>query len=208
MLDPKYSRIAGALIVAVALTQGACSPGSNVYELSPDAIILAFGDSLTRGVGATPDSAYPSQLQALLGVRVVNSGVPGETTGRGLDRLQDALRTYQPALVILCHGGNDILRNRSGGTMQANLALMVEQIHATGAKVLMVAVPGRNLTLSAHPAYERVASDHGVRLEEDVLVKLLRSPSKKSDPIHLNAAGYRALAEGIARHIRIRPGNS
>ena len=80
-------------------------------KLSNDATILAFGDSLTQGVGVKANQSYPTVLAGLTNLQVINSGVSGEVTGEGLIRLQQVLETQQPDLIILLEGGNDILRN-------------------------------------------------------------------------------------------------
>ena len=113
-----------ALLLAALLLQGCAEP-----KLSPvpiDGTVLAFGDSLTLGVGARSRDSYPSVLSALGGRRVVNAGVSGETTDLGLARLQDTLPKVNPDLLLLLEGGNDILRARDPADTKSNLAAMVE----------------------------------------------------------------------------------
>ena len=90
-----------------------CGERLSLSPLPEDGVILAFGDSLTAGVGAKSGSAYPDALQALTGRRVVNAGVSGETTAGGVARLPSVLEAVGPDLVMLMEGGNDILRSKS-----------------------------------------------------------------------------------------------
>lgn len=170
--------------------------------LASDATVLAFGDSLTFGTGVADDESYPSVLQELVGLTVVRSGVPGELSSTGRKRLARVLRETRPDLVVLLHGGNDILRRKSLAGVQQNLAAMIEQSHDAGAQVLLVAVPGRSVTLASPPLYEELAEQFRLPLVDEVLADLLLTPSMKSDPIHLNAAGYAALAAAIADKLR------
>ena len=78
---------------------------------SPGTTIVAFGDSITYGVGASQAAAYPSALSRRLGVEVINAGVPGETSAEGLARLPEVLE-LDPWLVIIEFGGNDLLQRR------------------------------------------------------------------------------------------------
>ena len=79
-------------------------------SLRPNDILLAFGDSLTSGVGTRPELSYPIQLSRLLARKVVNAGVSGEVSAEGARRLPGLLDQIKPELLIICHGGNDILR--------------------------------------------------------------------------------------------------
>ena len=72
--------------------------------------VLALGDSLTYGTGASPETAYPTVLAELSGWNVVNAGVSGNTSAQALERLPGLLAEHQPKLVIVSIGGNDFLR--------------------------------------------------------------------------------------------------
>ena len=74
---------------------------------------------------------------------------------------------------------------------------MVAAIRAADADVVMLGVPGRNLTLSAPAFYADVAEDLGVPIDLETLPGLMRDRSVKSDPVHFNAQGYRRMAEGV-----------
>lgn len=180
----------------------ACSKSPQLAPLPNDAIILAFGDSLTFGTGATPETSYPAVLEKLIGRRVIGAGVPGEITAEGLERLPDVLEEEQPKLLILCHGGNDLLRKTGEDKAEANLRAMIALAKAKGIQVVMIAVPKPGLTLSSPAYYEEIAEDLKLPIETGILRSVLSSPSLKSDSVHPNAAGYQKMAEAIAELLK------
>lgn len=193
-------------LLCSTLLAGACGNTPQISPLPADAVILAFGDSLTFGTGAPPGEAYPDILAGLLGRAVINAGVPGEISATGLERLPLLLEQYRPELVILCHGGNDFLRRLDRSQTAANLAAMVERIKATGADVLLIGVPEFGLLLSPPAFYEEIAQRFAIPYEEAIVGDLLRDRAYKSDTIHPNAAGYRRMAEAIDKLVRAAHG--
>ncbi|MCE9679427.1 GDSL-type esterase/lipase family protein [Shewanella sp. AS1] len=165
--------------------------------LSADSTILAFGDSLTLGVGAPKGRDYPNVLAQLTGIKVVNRGISGETTAEGARRFAAVLDEVQPELVLLLEGGNDFLRNQGEQQVEQNLALMISQAQARGISVVLIAVPQKSVWLAPAELYLRLAERYQLLLVESLLTELLTSPELKSDSVHLNELGYQRLAEQI-----------
>lgn len=188
------------LLVAAVAVCGCGRP--SLRPLAPEAVVVAFGDSLTEGVGAAEEESYPAVLATLLGRTVINAGVPGEVSEEGAERLPQVLRKHHPDLVVICHGGNDFLRRAEDAQVERNVQAMVEAAQAAGADVILLGVPRPGLFLKVSPVYEAVARRQGVPCEKKALPKILGSPSLKSDAIHPNADGYRKLAEAVAALIR------
>lgn len=180
----------------------ACNPGPQLARLQEGVEVLAFGDSLTLGTGVTPERAYPAILGQLSGLTVINAGIAGEETAEGLQRLPGLLQRHQPQLVIVMHGGNDLLRRRDKSVTKANLAAIIERIQAAGGEVLLVAVPEPGLMLRPAEYYAELAEEYQLPLERDVLARLLGDPALKTDQVHFNAEGYRMLGEAIWRKLK------
>lgn len=190
------------LALFVLLWLAGCERVPTLPRLNAHDIIVAFGDSLTHGTGASPDAAYPAVLAALTGRTVVNSGVPGETTAAGLQRLPGVLAEHKPRLVLLGLGGNDLLRRVPDAETENNLRLLVRTIRESGADVVLIGVPAPRPFGGAAPVYARLADELRVPLEDEVFVEVLKDNRLKSDPIHANAAGYRVVAERLAEFLR------
>jgi acyl-CoA thioesterase-1 len=141
---------------------------------------------------------YPAILERLIGRRVVNSGVAGEVTSEGLSRLPGVLDREKPALLVLCHGGNDLLRRLDQKQTADNLRAMIRLARERGITVVVIAVPSPGLSLSPPQFYREIATEMKSPFEEEALTTVLSDGSLRSDYIHPNAAGYRKLAELIA----------
>ena len=165
--------------------------------LPADGVILAFGDSLTYGVGAKRGAGYPEVLQELSQLTVINAGISGETTTQGVIRFQSVLEKHNPDLVILLEGGNDILRNHAAAEIKQNLDKMIQTAGQFGAQVILIGVPEKKLFSDSAYWYEELADQYQLVFDGEKLSELLRSPQMKSGPIHLNEAGYRQFAEHL-----------
>jgi lysophospholipase L1-like esterase len=155
--------------------------------------ILAFGDSLTRGTGA--NRGYPERLSGLLGVSVINEGIPAEVSKDGLKRLPRTFQKHKPDIVILCHGGNDILRRYNLNQTEQNLRLMIEYIQQNGAKVLLVGVPMfEGLSIDTASFYGSLAKEFNLPYAPKILTQIINNPDLKSDRVHPNDKGYEHLA--------------
>lgn len=182
--------------IPVLILLGGCS-GSSLDPLNQGDVILAFGDSLTYGTGVAADLSYPAVLESMTGYRVIRSGVPGEISSAGLKRLPGILKKENPRLVVICHGGNDVLRRLNRQQTEANLRSMIELVRHHGAQVILIAVPKISLFPSAARFYDAIEEDTGVPVEFDILSRLQTDSKMKSDPIHFNRVGYRKMAEAV-----------
>ena len=191
-----------ALIAAFALLASGCGQNAKLPPLASDAVLLAFGDSLTYGTGANEEESYPAQLARVTGRRVVREGVPGEISAAGLARLPAALDEYRPRLLLLCHGGNDFLRRLPKQQAADNLRAMIRLAKARGIEVLLIGTPEPGLTVTPAAFYAEIAKEFRIPYEGDVLGKILKDGSLKSDQIHPHAKGYLLMAERVADLLR------
>lgn len=190
----------GLFLAGLLVACGGSSP--RLSPLAQGDVVLAFGDSLTRGTGAALEESYPAQLQAIIGRPVVNAGVPGETTAEGLSRLPGALAEHKPRLLLLCLGGNDILRRQDGALTADNLRAMVRLARERGVEVALIGVPELGLFTGAPAFYAEIAAEFGLPYEGDVFNEVLKDPRLKSDPIHANGRGYSVVAQRLAEMLR------
>jgi len=190
--------LSGAAIALLLLA--GCGGGTpRLAKLGPSDIVVAFGDSLTYGTGAKAEESYPAVLAQLIGRTVVSAGVPGEQTAGGLQRLPAVLDEHRPRLVIVCLGGNDMLRKGSQQSIENNLREMLKTIKSRGMDAILIGVPAPGLITSAPEFYDKLAKEFGIPYEGKVVTSVLYKPELKSDPIHPNADGYRRIAEAMAK---------
>jgi len=187
------------IILALLALLSACQGKSpQLPRIDTNDVVLAFGDSLTFGTGAAESESYPVVLAGLIKRNVVRAGVPGEITAQGLQRLPGLLEEHRPKIVVLCLGGNDMLRRIDDRTIITNLREMIQVIRRQGAAVVMLGVPKPALFGGAAMFYGDLAKELSVPYEGEIINAVLRDAALKSDPIHPNANGYRRIAERLA----------
>jgi len=191
-----------AFIALLVVLLGGCGERPKLERLPADAIVLAFGDSLTFGTGANEDESYPAQLERIIGRRVVRAGVPGEVTAQALARLPGALDEHTPRLLLLCIGGNDFLRRLGNQQAERNVREMVRLARSRGVAVMLIATPEPGLTVTPPAFYSTIAKEFRVPYEDSIIGAVLRDASLKADPIHPNARGYRIIAERVAEQLK------
>lgn len=196
--------LSGACAAALA----ACGRKPRLAAVPAGATVLALGDSLTFGTGASsPDASYPAVLARLTGWNVVNAGVPGDTSQGALARLPELLQQHAPALVLVSIGGNDFLRRLPVADTRAHITEICRQAMAGGAQVLLVAIPEASAmaalarSLGDHPLYQEVASGLKIPLHASGWAKVLGDPALRSDAIHANDRGYELFARGLAERV-------
>jgi acyl-CoA thioesterase-1 len=190
--------LAVAAVALVALAWALWPSAEIANRDSRGSGIVAFGDSLTAGVGATEGEDYPSRLSALIGQPVVNAGRSGDTTESAMERLDADVIALNPRIVIVGLGGNDFLRGDALASTEANLRTIVRKIQAGGAMVVLLGFQFPSLNADYGSMYERVADDEQCLLVKGVLSGILTDPALRSDQIHPNARGYALMAERMA----------
>ena len=195
------ARVGGAGLLLVTLA-GCDRDKMTAQPVPPGSTVLALGDSLTFGTGASAETSYPTVLAGLTGWNVVNAGVPGDTSAQALARLPALLAEHQPKLVIVSIGGNDFLRKLPESDTRAHVHAICKQSLDAGAQVLLVAVPRATVAaalgqMTDHALYAEVAKDLKIPLQREAWGEVLAQPDLRADAVHANARGYAQFARSV-----------
>lgn len=158
--------------------------------------IIAYGDSLTAGVGASKGKDYVSLLQSKAGVPVINAGKSGDTTESALMRINEVLNK-NPRIVIIFIGGNDYLRKLPIEETFSNIEEMIKKIQEKGSAVVLVGVPGGILGDPYQARFEGLAEKYKTAYVPQFLKSIITKQDLMSDSIHPNNKGYAIVAENI-----------
>ena len=197
------------LASVVVLTLSACSEAPKFTTLPKDSTVIALGDSLTYGYGATTDTAYPKILAQKTGWKVLNEGISGDTSEDVLNRLNGIIQ-QNPDLVLLGVGGNDVLQRIQPTTTKANLDTILTKLKNEHIPVVLITEPHFSTSAlfgkaSDNPIYAELSETHDVPLFTGKMggwSEILSDESLKSDKIHANEAGYRQFADNLYAYLQ------
>jgi acyl-CoA thioesterase-1 len=175
-------------------------------------LLVCFGDSLTAGYGTDPGESYPDVLQKLLDAqgykyRVVNSGISGNTTKDGLDRIARVIAKH-PQIVVVEFGGNDGLRGLPIEQTQANLAEIIEQLQKSGTEVALAGITlppdyGKDYIAKFNAIYTQMAKKYHLRLLPFLLKDVYGVPGDmQDDATHATAKGNKQVAVNVEELVK------
>lgn len=200
------SKVMALTLMSAAVATSSCSREQPKEYLPADSTVVALGDSLTYGYGATPQTSYPAILAELTGWQIINAGVNGDTSADVLAR-SAAIIAQNPDLVLLGVGGNDVLSRTEPLTTKANISATIATIKAANIPVVLIAEPHFSSSAlfgraSDNPIYKEIATSEEIPLYSKGWSEVLSDDSLKSDQIHANAAGYRHFAQGLYGYLQ------
>ena len=164
-----------------------------------DKVVVAFGDSLTSGVGADNISkSYIAHLAQSLGITIINKGVGGNTTAKALARIQTDVIDLepQPEVAIILLGGNDFFKGIPQATTEENLKQIVDLIKKDGIKVILLGISRLHF-----PDYEKmiqsIAMQKNVNYVPAILDGIVDAEDLMNDLKHPNSDGYKLMSQRI-----------
>ena len=177
------------------------------------ATILVYGDSLSAGYGLPREQGWVHLLEQRLRAekfdyKVVNASISGETTLGGLGRIEAALKTHRPALVIVELGANDGLRGATPESIRRNLEAITDACRRARARVLLVGIRlppnyGTAYTEKFHEVFNTVARSRKLPLVPFLLDGF--ADDRKlflDDGIHPNAAAQPLILDTVWKELK------
>lgn len=190
------------LVAAIAATGWWLSPDVDRTMPTSGTRVIAFGDSLVEGVGASPGRGLVWLLSTRMRRAILNAGRRGDTTAAALARLDRDVLARDPRVVIVVLGGNDLIRGVPRDQTLENMSQIVERIRARGAGVILAPVSLGVLVNRHADDYVELAERTGSVLVPNILEGILGEPGMTADPIHPNDRGYELMAARIELALR------
>lgn len=189
-------------------SEGRSTSETNVIETNSK-VILFFGDSLTAGYGIKLEEAFPALIQERLdslglNYTVINSGLSGETTSAGLNRLNWVLKQNVDVFVLEL-GANDGLRGVPLNETKENLQAIIDLVREKNADTKII-LAGMQLPPNMGPEYTEefrnifpeLAEENDIPLIPFLLQGVAGNPDLNlEDGIHPTARGHQIIRENV-----------
>ncbi len=201
----KRGALATAVVAAGMLLAASGLQANRAAAATP--VIVAFGDSLTAGLGLPEKDSFPAQLERALKargqeVKVVNAGVSGDTAAAGLARLDWAM-PHDASAVIVELGANDALQGLDPAATKATLEKIIAELKARGLPILLAGMEaprnlGQDYVDQFRAIYADLAQRYGLILYPFFLDGVaLDDKYTLGDGLHPNAEGVARIVDGI-----------
>ena len=169
---------------------------------------MIFGDSLSANYGIPTEAGWvhllKQRLQSLSPVfQVINTSISGETTLGGRNRIEQALKTHRPDIVILGLGANDGLRGSAIKTIYENLEAIINICQQNNTSVLLIGMQlppnyGMTYTQKFKNIYSQLAENYQI----DLIPFLLAGFGEKheffqADGIHPTVSAQEKIVENV-----------
>ena len=191
------------LLIVVGIIAYMCSskPVTIVNQKNTGKTIVAFGDSLTYGKGASRMQAYPAVLARSVSRPVINMGKNGETAVQAPNRIYEVF-LEKPYMVLIEFGGNDLLQGVPFEKTVAAMEDMIDRVQRSGAIAVIVDTGGSPLMKRYSKAYKKIAAEKGAIFVPGILDGIFNKKELMSDKIHPNAQGYSLVADKVLKAIQ------
>jgi len=208
---PSFTRITFRIAALVAFL-GALAPAHlDTVRAAEPIRILAFGDSITAGLGLAQQDTLPTRLADALNkmgrpVTMINGGVSGDTTADGVTRLDWALAD-KPQIMILALGANDMLRGLDPKAARANLEAIIQRAKGAGVEIVlagMLAAPnlGAEYKGAFDAIYPDLAKAHNLLFMPFLLQDVVQdSDLNQADGIHPNGNGVAIIVRNLLPYV-------
>jgi acyl-CoA thioesterase-1 len=157
--------------------------------------IVAFGDSLVEGYGATNAGGFVSILSTQAGVPILNLGKNGDTSAQANERVTSVIAA-RPTITLVLLGGNDALQGVPQLQTEQNLDEIITSLQKNGSKVVLLGVIG-GLPDPYAAMFDRLSAVYGVTYVPNVLSGIIGRNELMSDSVHPNQAGYQKIADRL-----------
>ncbi len=192
IMKKAHAFVVSSIIIVIAILLFSIKDRQKPQELRQGPIV-AIGDSLVYGYGASVENDFVSILSQSINQPIINLGIVRETTFDIKNRLTQDVVARAPALTIVLVGGNDFLRRIPKADTLQNIEEIVTTLKQSGSEVLLLGVS----TMVYSKEYQRIAIENGAQFVPAVLDGVIGVSSLMSDPVHPNDAGYAKVAEKI-----------